>query len=81
MILSYYLIPDSSGIVVVHAYAILLVALAVLYRVFRKMRMKRVESLMSELNYLRMKLARFEQEIDEQEMLEDEVDEKEESEL
>ena len=61
MILSYYLIPDSPEIVVVHAYGILLVALGVLYRVFRKMRARRVENLLSELNYLRMKVAQFEQ--------------------
>jgi len=61
MILSYYLIPDSPEIVVAHAYGILLVALAVLYRVFRKMRARRVENLLSELNYLRMKVAQFEQ--------------------
>ncbi|RKZ27341.1 hypothetical protein DRQ29_03700 [bacterium] len=81
MILSYYLIPNSSEIVVVHAYGILLVSLAVLYRVFKKMRIKRIESLMSELNYLRMKLAQFEQNLDEQEMLDEDVDEKEGSEL
>ncbi len=73
MILSYYLVPDSPEVVVVHAYGILLVSLAVLYRVFKKMRARRLENLVAELNYLRMKIAQFEQKYGKLEDNEEEV--------
>ena len=68
MIFSYYILPDTPEVVIVHAYAILLVSLAVMYRVFKKMRARRFENLISELNYLRMKVAQFEQEIEQQDI-------------
>ena len=70
MILSYYLVPDSPEVIVAHAYGILLISLAVLYRIFRKMRARKVENLLSELNYLRLKVAQFEQKYGE---LEDDI--------
>ena len=75
MIISYYLMPDSPDVIMVHAYVILLIALAVLYRVYRKMRSRKSEKLLEELNYLRMKVAQLEGELSIDEDLEDEESE------
>jgi len=59
----------------VHAYVILLIALAVLYRVYRKMRLRKSENLLEEINYLRMRVAQLEGEVLTDEDLEDQEDE------
>lgn len=74
MIISYYLLPDSPDVIMVHAYVILLIALAVLYRVYRKMRLRKSESLLEEINYLRMRVAQLEGEVLTDEDLEDQED-------
>ncbi len=75
MIISYYLLPNSSDVIMVHAYVILLIALAVLYRVYRKMRLRKSENLLEEINYLRMRVAQLEGEVLTDEDLEDQEDE------
>ena len=71
MIATYYLLPGKAEDLMVHAYAILLVSLAVLYRVFRKMRSRRMERLIEELNYLRMRVAQLEGSISGEEEIEE----------
>ncbi len=66
MILSYYLMPDTPEVVIVNAYAILLVALAVFYRVLRKTRTGRLEDMLGELNYLRMRVEQLENQEEEE---------------
>ena len=75
MILTYYLIPGAPEPLMVHAYVILLISLAVLYRIYRKTRSRRTETLIEELNYLRMRVAQLEGQFSEDEMLKTEESE------
>ena len=75
MIMTYYLIPDGQEVLMVHAYAILLISLGIMYRVYRKMKARRTESLIEELNFLRMRVAQLEGEVLTDEDLEDQEDE------
>jgi len=70
MILTYYLIPGSPEPMMAHAYVILLISLAVLYRIYRKTRSRHTEKLIEELNYLRMRVAQLEGQFSENEQLE-----------
>lgn len=63
MILFYYIAPGEPQIVVVHAYLILLVSLAILYRVFRKTKTRRFEKLLEEINRLRLRVSELETQI------------------
>lgn len=63
MILTYYLLPNTPEPLLAQAYAILLIALGVMYRVYRKIRQRRVENMIEELNYLRMRVAQLEGEV------------------
>jgi len=66
MILSYYLVPDTPEVVIVNAYAILLVTLGIFYRVLRKTRTGKLESMLGELNYLRMRIEQLENQEEEE---------------
>jgi len=79
--MTYYLIPDGQEVLMVHAYAILLISLGIMYRVYRKMKARRTESLIEELNFLRMRVAQLEGEIPTDEELNHELSEELDEEL
>lgn len=60
MIFAYYIIPDTPEVLMAHAYGILFVSLAVMYRVLRKIRAGKLEKLVEELNRQKLRIAELE---------------------
>ena len=61
MIVTYYVFPSIPELLIAHAYAILLVSLAMMYKVYWKMETKRVENLLEQVNYLKMRVGQLEE--------------------